>query len=312
MPSIPTLLLGTGSYTLIGQKGWKAVLGFLAPVLIVLVLLALYPSIQMIYTSFTDYNLTRPWEGQRFNFGRSYINLLHDSRFWSAVGRTILFATISVSLSVVGGFGIASLLNRLTWGRIFCRMIFLVPMVIAPSIAGLIFKFILNYDFGIINQLLAKIGLVRIDFLGTPLAAFLSIIIVDLWQWTPFAVLVLLAGLESLPREQYEAARIDGASGLRILWHITLPLMRKFILITVVFRFIQCIRLFDTVKLMTDGGPGTSTELLNVYITKVGFSWFDLGYASALAFVALNLGVLLAMAFVKRVRAFGGELGGNV
>ena len=261
----------------------------------------------MIYTSFTDYVLTRPWEGQKFNFGHNYAELFHDFRFWLAIGRSGVLAVTSVGASLVLGFGIASLINRLYCGRGIFRTLFLIPMVIAPSIAGLIFKFILNYDFGMINQLLAGLGLSRIDFLGAPLAALLSVIAVDVWQWTPFAVTVLLAGLESLPHEPFEAARIDGASELRILWHITLPLMRKFIVIVVIFRFIQCIRLFDTVKLMTDGGPGISTEILNVYITKVGFSWFDLGYASALAFIALNLGALVAMFFIRHTRTFAVE-----
>jgi len=289
------------------RKNRRIVLAFLAPVLAVLFFLALYPTVRMIYTSFTDYVLTRPWEGQKFNFGHNYAKLLRDSRFWLAIVRTGVLAVASVGVSLVLGFGIAALINRLYCGRVIFRMLFLIPMVIAPSIAGLIFKFILNYDFGMINQLLAGLGLSRIDFLGAPLAALLSVIAVDVWQWTPFAVMVLLAGLESLPREQFEAARIDGASGLRILWHITLPLMRKFIVIVAIFRFIQCIRLFDTVKLMTDGGPGTSTEILNVYITKVGFSWFDLGYASALAFIALNLGALVAMFFIRHTRTFAME-----
>jgi len=177
-------------------------------------------------------------------------------------------------------------------------------MVVAPSIAGLLFKFILNYDFGFVNQLLAIFRIPKVDFLGTSTVAFMSVIAIDLWQWTPFAVLVLLAGLESLPREQFEAARIDGASAPRMLWHITLPLMRRYIVIVGVFRFVQCIRLFDTVKLLTDGGPGTGTEVLNVYITKVGFAWFDMGYASALAFVALNLAALLGMLFIRSSRSF--------
>ena len=289
------------------RKNRRIVLGFLAPVLAVLSFLALYPTVRMIYTSFTDYVLTRPWEGQKFNFGHNYAELFHDFRFWLAIGRSGVLAVTSVGASLVLGFGIASLINRLYCGRGIFRTLFLIPMVIAPSIAGLIFKFILNYDFGMINQLLAGLGLSRIDFLGAPLAALLSVIAVDVWQWTPFAVTVLLAGLESLPHEPFEAARIDGASELRILWHITLPLMRKFIVIVVIFRFIQCIRLFDTVKLMTDGGPGISTEILNVYITKVGFSWFDLGYASALAFIALNLGALVAMFFIRHTRTFAVE-----
>ncbi|MBC7109109.1 MAG: sugar ABC transporter permease [Methanomassiliicoccales archaeon] len=292
---------------MIGQKGWRASFWFLAPVLLLLALFALYPTIHMIYTSFTDLHLTRPHE-QRFNFGRNYINLLHDGRFWLAVVRTLLFIAIAVPLSIVVGFLIAYLFNTLTWGRRVCRIIFLAPMVTAPSIAGLVFKFIFNYDFGMINQILVEVGLPRIDFLGSPTNAFLSVIIVDLWQWTPFATLVLLAGLESLPHEHFEAALIDGASTIQVLWHITLPMMKKYIFITTIFRFIQCIRIYDIIKLMTDGGPGTATELLNVYITKVGFSWFDLGYASALTFVALNLGAFLAMLLIRRTQTFtGGE-----
>ena len=124
--------------------------------------------------------------------------------------------------------------------------------------------------------------------------------------------LVLLAGLESLPRELFEAARVDGATGLRILQYITLPLMRKIAIIVIIFRVIQCVRLYDTVQLMTAGGPGTSTEILNVYITTVGFSWFQMGYASTLAFFALNLGALLAALFIRRTRVFTANTGGEL
>ena len=282
---------------------------FLIPAATILTFVAVYPTVQMIYTSFTDYNLLRPWEPQIFNAGRNYVRLFSDSRFWQAVGRTCGVSVLSIFATLVFGFSIAALLNRLSRGRNALRTLFIVPMVVAPSIAGLVFKFVLNFDFGMVNQLLAVAGLPRIDFLGTPVGALLSVILVDVWQWTPFSMLVLLAGLESLPHELLEAARVDGATTLQLFRFVTLPLMRRFVSIVAVFRFIQCLRLYDVVKLMTDGGPGVSTETLNVYITRVGFSWFDIGYASALAFFSLNIAALAAMLFIRRIKAFA-EPGG--
>jgi len=280
------------------------VISFLIPAAALFLFLGVYPTIRMVYTSLTDWNLTRPWEPQKFNAGQHYLRLVTDVRFWNAAGRTLIIISTSVFATLVLGFGIALLLNELNYGRNTLRMLFIGPMLIAPSIVGLVFRFILNYDFGMVNQILAAVKLPRINFLGTPRSALFSVILVDTWQWTPFAMLVLLAALENLPQELFEAAKVDGATGLQILRFVTLPLMRPFFFIVALFRFIQCLRLYDVIKLMTDGGPGVGTEIINVYITRVGFTWFDMGYACALAFVTLNLAALVTALFFRYVKVF--------
>lgn len=276
----------------------------LLPAAIVFVLLALYPTIEAIWTSLNSYNLTKPWLGKSFVFLGNYIQLFSDLRFWLALLRSIQFVAVSVIVSFLVGLAIALLLHRARWFKGFFRIIFLVPMVVAPAITALNFRFMYNYNLGIINYILEWSGLGRVDLLGNPGAVLWSIIAVDVWQWTPLVILVLLAGLESLPREPYEAALIDGANRWQIFRSITVPLLNKFITITLVIRIMDALKVYETIQLMSAGGPGTASETLNIYLARVGFSWFDMGYASALGIISLYFTLFLAWFLVKRTGAF--------
>lgn len=266
--------------------------------------MALYPTIYAISTSLTKYSVIDPTAGKEFIGLENYINIFLSSRFWSVLGRSAVFVSVSVLGSYVLGSFLAILLHKAGQGKAFFRIIFLVPMVIAPAITALNFKFMFNYDFGVINYFLTILGLPRQTFLGSPNLALFSIVSVDIWQWTPFVVLVMLAGLEALPSEPFEAAQIDGATGLQIHRYITFPLLRRFTLIVLIIRTMDAFRSYAKFDLMTGGGPGVSSETLSFYIAKVGFNWFHTGEASALAFISINISALLAMLFLKYTRAF--------
>lgn len=279
----------------------------LLPSIIVLLIIIVYPSIEAFITSFTKYNLTDPAAGRSFVGLRNYIKMVMDYRFVGGLVRSLIFVFSSVSISFVVGFWLASLLNRAKKGQAIFRSLFLIPMVIASAVTGVIFKFMLNYDLGIINHFLRWIGFQGVDFLGNPSVALGAVISVDIWQWTPFVILVILAGLESLPPEPFEAAMLDGASSWDMLRFITAPLLKRFMIFVVIIRAMDAFREFDKIYLMTEGGPGFTSETLSVYISTVGFTWFDMGYSSALSFFALYFSLLIAFLTIRYTGIVGGK-----
>jgi len=275
----------------------------LLPAAIIFLALGLYPTVGALWTSLTHYELTDP-TGQTFVGLENYANLLRDYRFWWALGRALWFVGVSVGLSFVLGLAIALLLKQARWFQGLFRIVFLIPMVVAPTITALNFKFMYDYNLGIINHLLQKLGLGRIDFLGNAGASLWSAIAVDVWQWTPLVILVLLAGLESLPKEPFEAALIDGASPWQTFRHMTVPLTNRFFAVVLVIRIMDALKVYEAIQLLTAGGPGTSSETLNVYLATVGFSWFNMGYASAMGIFTLYFTSLLAWLLIKYTGAF--------
>ena len=279
-------------------------LWFLLPSLLVFALFSLYPFAEAIITSLSKFNLTDPGAGRVFIGLHNFRMMFQDSRFWGDLGRSFLFVSVTVLLSMAFGFYIASILHAVNRGKNLFRVIFLVPMTISSTIVALSFKFMLNYDFGVVNLLLESVGVGRLNFLGDSRLAMWSTVAVDIWQWTPFVLLVLLAGLESLPRDPYEAASLDGAGPWAIFWYITVPLMKRFLLVAALIRIMDAFRVYETIQLMTAGGPGTLSETLNVYIAKRGFSFFEMGPASAMAVALLLLITFIAMFLVQRSGAF--------
>jgi multiple sugar transport system permease protein len=172
-------------------------------------------------------------------------------------------------------------------------------MIIAPMVIGATFRYLLNPDFGIINYILNIFGLPKYAFLGNSSLALNSLIVVDIWQWTPFMILVLLAGLESLPEEPYEAAKIDGANFWQELKYITIPLLKPIISIAVLIRTMDAFKAFDKIFMMTSGGPGSSTETLSYFVWKVGFQWFKMGEASAMGIFMLYFVVFLSWLYIR-------------
>lgn len=277
------------------------------PTLLVFLAMGVYPTIQGLINSFTSYNMTEIGE-KAFIGIDNYIRMFTDLRFWQALGRTIIFVVLSVGISYLLGLMIAVFLNKVERGRNAYRIIFLIPMIIAPTITALNFKFMYNYNMGIINHILNVFGIANIDFLGNPSVALFSTLAVDIWLGTPLPILILLAGIESQSDAYYEAARIDGATEWQVFTNITLPILKKFSVIVIVLRSMDALKVYEVIQLMTAGGPGSASETLNIYISKVGFSWFEMGYAAALGIFTLYFIMIIAKIVIGKTGIFQSEV----
>ncbi len=271
----------------------------LVPLVVVLLAVLIYPLLFSAWISLHDYELTA-LQDVRFVGLRNYIALQGDGSFWNAMGNTLVFVFGAVALETLLGFGLALLLHRPNRYRDFFRAILLTPMFITPIAVGLMFRFLLNQQLGVIPYLLDKLG-VQIDFFGPGLALY-SIILIDVWQWTPFMLLLLLAGLESLPAAPFEAARVDGASAWFTLRKVTLPLLKPVLLVALIIRGLDAFKVFEYIYAITRGGPGESTETILYHIYKVGFRFFRLGEAAAKAYVLIAITLILVMLLYRAMR----------
>ena len=217
---------------------------------------------------------------------KNYLEIFgKDARFWNALWITIKFTTVSVVFQLALGLAIAVYLHREFHGRGLVRTVMLLPMVSTPVAVALIWVIMFNPSLGILNYFLACIGLKPLLWLGHPRTALPSLILMDTWKWTPFMVLILHSGLQSLPITPFEAARIDGASRWQTFRYVTLPLLRPSIAVSLIFRTMDSLKTFDTIYVMTEGRPNNATEILNIYTFQTGFKYFHIGYASALAVI---------------------------
>lgn len=224
-----------------------------------------------------------------------------DARFWNSMWITAEFTVISVLLELVLGLLIAVYLHRDFAGRGIVRTVMLLPMVSTPVAVALIWVIMFNPSLGILNYLLSLVGMKPLLWLGHPRTALPSLIFMDIWKWTPFMVLILHAGLQSLPFTPFEAALIDGASRWQLFRYVTLPLLRPTVAVALIFRTMDSLKTFDTIYVMTEGGPNNATEVLNIYVFETGFKYFHIGYASALA-VILIIFVFAVNLLLIRVR----------
>ncbi|MGA2765956.1 MAG: sugar ABC transporter permease [Spirochaetia bacterium] len=272
-----------------------------APAVAFLLLISIYPLITSLYYSFTDFSLTtnRP---PRFVFLGNFRNLILDDRFWNSLKVTVIYTVGVVGVEMSIGLLLALSAMRNTRFRQVARSFLLVPMMLTPVVMGLMWKYMFNPENGIVNWVL---GLLRIPgpvWLGDPGPALPAVMLIDVWQWTPFVFLILSSGIASLPQEVFEAARVDGCSQGQTLRHITLPLLTPFMLVALLIRFIDSFKVFDTVYVMTRGGPANVTESLSIYTFKVGLNFFNMGYAAALSYVILIIITIASQQFVKLER----------
>jgi multiple sugar transport system permease protein len=216
-----------------------------------------------------------------------YVRVLHDALFRAGIVNTLVFAVAAVALQMVLGFFLALMTTRIRRGRAAYRTVFILPILVPGIVIGAIWKLMYNFDFGVLNQMLGALGLPAIEWLGNASTALLAVVAVDVWHWTPFVFLLMLAGLESLPQDVYEAARVDGATFVQELRWITLPMMMPTIVVTLVFRTIAGIKVFDEIYLLTAGGPGTATEVVSFTIFRRFFTEGQMGYGSAMSVVVL-------------------------
>ena len=278
----------------------------LLPALLILGLVFIYPIARAFWLSWFTENLGTQLQPVFSGFD-NYQRMLGDGRFWQSLGNTSIFTVVSVILELLIGLAVALVLNKSFPGRGVVRTIAIIPWALPTAVMGLAWAWIFNDQYGVVNDILLRLGLIDtgINWLGTPTLAMIALIVADVWKTTPFISIILLAGLQSISQDLYEAHKMDGASPWQSFRQITLPLLMPQILIALLFRFAQSFGIFDLVQVMTGGGPAGSTETVSIYIYSTVMRYLDFGYGAALVvvtFILLILAVAIMSLLLKRVR----------
>jgi multiple sugar transport system permease protein len=258
--------------------GW----GLMSPAMILLLLMTVVPTLYLFYYAFRHEDLLGPnsyWVG----FG-NFTRVLSDPNIWSDSLSTLQFVVLAVAVELVLGLLLALMLSRKLAETNLLTALFILPLGVAPVVSALVFRVLLDPAYGWVDYYLQTWRLIDqpIDWFGQPVFAWIAVIALDVWQWTPFVALILLAGLQGMPGEPKEAALLDGANSLQMFWHIVLPFIKPFIAIALVFRTIEAFKTFASIFVLTGGGPGTSTSLINLDLYRIALQNFDIGAASAL------------------------------
>lgn len=268
----------------------------LIPSLIILAATFLAPIIYAFFISFRDYNLSRG-VNDFIGFG-NYVKLFSDTSFFQAVGRNLIYVVITVGVNFILGFIMAFVVNIKLKGSNVLSTILIFPMILMPAAAAVLWRFMYNETFGVINHILNLFGIAGRSWLASGSTALYAVILTDIWAWTPWMFLVLLAGMKSVPNDPIEAARIDGASSISLLRYITLPLMKPIILIALTLKTIDTFKAFDYLWIMTRGGPGETSHIISSYVYWKAFSVLNFGYGSAMAIFALFILLIISMGYV--------------
>ncbi|MEU5320922.1 sugar ABC transporter permease [Streptomyces sp. NPDC021056] len=266
---------------------------FIAPALLGFLVFLLWPTLRGIYLSFTRFNLLTPAEWVGLD---NYTRMVHDPIFWDSLQVTVEYVFINIGIQTVSALAIAVLLQRLTQSAML-RGIVLTPYLMSNVVAGIVWLWILDTQLGIGNEIIAGLGFDRIPFLADETWAIPTIALINVWRHVGYTALLLFAGLQAIPNDMYEAAKVDGASEWRMFWRITMPLLRPVLAVVLIMTVIGSFQVFDTVAVTTNGGPANATNVLQFYIYGAAFGRFQFGYASAMS-VAL-LVVLSAITFLQ-------------
>lgn len=276
----------------------------LLPALALLSVVVVVPVLRVVSLSFMRVELDGGMHGEWAGLA-PYWRLWQDSRWWTALRNTIVFAGTSVLLETLLGIAFALVLHRRFRGRGVVRAIVLIPWALPTAVMALAWAWIFNDSFGVANDLLRRVGLIHgpIAWLGEPVSAMAAMIVAEVWKTTPFVALIVLAGLQGIPEPLLEAARVDGLGAWQRLRHVVLPLLVPSILVAVLFRGVQAYGAFDVVYVMTGGGPGGATETISLYAFQNYFRYLDFGYGSAIATQGVVLGVAIAFVLVRLARS---------
>ncbi len=270
---------------------------FPLPAIIALVVLIVLPMLANVVIALHDWFIGM---NPRFIGLQNFTDALSDRRFYNGIKNTLIFTGVAVPLQLMLGMAIAVLFSREMPAKGLIRTIILLPMVATPVAIALIWALMFNPSLGVLNYFLESLGLGRSLWVADASLALPSLIMVDVWQWTPMVALILIAALQGVPSEHYEAARIDGASGWQSFWYVTLPAVRGAVVVALILRSIDALKTFDIIYVITRGGPGTATETLNVFAFRTGFEFFRAGYAASLLiflmFLVLGIALLLNLA----------------
>jgi len=287
----------------LAQAERRFAIALFAPALLVLVVTTSAPLVYLAWTSLMRLELAMPWLTGFAGLG-NYTKMGSDPRFWSSLSLTFVYTASTVVLQVAIGLSLALLVLRIPKGQAALRIAAVLPIVLAPVVVGLFWRtLVLSPDVGLVDVVTRALGLGSHNWLGDPELALISVIAIHTWQWTPFAFLVILASLSALPPDVFEAARIDRASAWQRFVHITLPLIRPAIVIVVILRMMTALSAFAAIFAATGGGPGTATEILNLYAYRTSFTEFNLGYGASLAMVLLVLTLAISFAMFRLRRA---------
>ncbi len=262
-----------------------------------------FPLAYTVWLSFHDWFVARG--PATFNGFDNYITLLSDQRFLLALGRTLLYTIAAVAIELVLGVALALLFQQQFVGRGIARTLFLLPMVATPVAIALVWLLMFDPATGVLNYLLTLLHLPKSLWANDSLLALPSLVLVDVWQWTPLVMLIVLGGLTALPREPFEAAHIDGASAWQTLRYLTLPMLRPYIVVAALFRGIDALKTFDSIYVITKGGPGFASETLNLYIYSTAFDYLHMGMASAMLVIFFLIIVLLSVLLIRWRRRAG-------
>jgi multiple sugar transport system permease protein len=272
---------------------------WLLPASALMVIFGLYPLLYAIWLSLQrKHPVTRKLA---FNPGYNWAKIFGDERVWNALLNTFVYTAVALLFQLVLGMLIALLLDSDRRGYALLRALMTLPLVVPPAVTAMMFLLMLNGSFGVVSAGLYATGLLESNhvILGQSSTAMAGVLLAEIWQWTPFMVLIMLAGLRSLPKEPFEAAAIDGATPVQAFFKLTLPMMSKVIAIAVLIRGIDLFRAFDYVKVMTDSGPGTATETMTSYAGRIYFGNADFPYASTIALMTLILVIVVSTLFMK-------------
>jgi trehalose/maltose transport system permease protein len=293
------MILFKRAETLAGTQSRTAVL-FLAPTFLVLAAVGLYPLSRTIWLSFTDANFFS--DEARFVYFDNYLDLHANPEWWAALYNTIFFAVVGVALQVALGIAFAMVLNVHFFGRKFARAANLIPLVIALTVASQLWKWMYHDVFGVVNDALLRLGIIHdpVAWLNDPDTALWAIIMMSTWKFVPFVTLLILAALQGIPKELYEAAEIDGAGPIARFWRVTLPLLKDAIAVVVVFRMLDALRVFDIVYVMTGNSPATVTISMYARQQMIEFGLVGAGSAASVEiFLLIILGTIIYMRMLK-------------
>jgi multiple sugar transport system permease protein len=284
----------------LSERALAAVL--LAPAALLLLVIVVYPIATLFWNSLHGVDNANPAAGEQWVGLKNYVNAFEDDRFWSSTWHTLGYILVTVPVSLVVGLGLALLANlpfRVKWP---VRLGLLLPWALPLVFAGLIFRWFFEYRAGVVNDVLMRLGFEPMQWLSDPTLAFIAICIAIVWKSSSFMALMLLAGLQTIPRSLYEAAEVDGANRWQQFTQITLPMLRPAIFVALIFRTITAIQTFDIPFAMTGGGPGESTETLAMYIHKTTLDFLDFGYGSALAALMFVLSMAATSGYLRYTR----------
>jgi multiple sugar transport system permease protein len=271
------------------------------PAILVLVLIIIFPMLYSLYLSFVPLELLNPGAPRRFVGLQSYLAVLKDYRFTSSLLHTLVFVCITMTVEFLLGLGIALLLNQSQLkGRGLLRTLLVLPLMVAPIVSGLQWRWIFADQYGILNYILGVLRLPAPVWLGSQVTAMTAIVVANLWVATPFVFMVLLAGLQGMPGEPIEAGIIDGAGWFQRLWYIILPLLRPAIRVVLLIRLADAIRIFDIVYILTGGGPGDSTQVFSTYIFRVSYGNLDLSQGAAGSFIMVCITAIISLIVARR------------